>query len=324
MPHASEARAARAIIRSDRKRGVDDALRLGHDVSQVRRAAKALRVDLVDVLRSRGSCREPAAPRHDLETADRLIVRRARASASLRSARRQGWSRATSSGDSFCESRLLFGRRWSVDSRVVRSAEAPFQFLVVLPGSSPVRAVISAASRPMIKPSLSVVQTAPSFRRKLAPALSSPPKHKLPSNKPGANHLKPDRHLRQPPPGSIDDAIDHAAADHGLADGDRRRPQGAIAPPGIRSRRQESGSGSSARPTASRCRVCQHPGRCRAPPDTRSRSATRLAIAYGLEQSMRIRAVVVERHEAERGVDPSVHDGEVQPVALGYRLPVRE
>ncbi len=55
----------------------------------------------------------------------------------------------------------------------------------------PVRAVISAASRSMIGPSLSVVHTVPSRRRKLAPALSSPPKQQEPSNSPGANHLKP-------------------------------------------------------------------------------------------------------------------------------------
>ena len=40
-------------------------------------------------------------------------------------------------------------------------------------------------------PSLSVVHTDPSRRRKLAPALSSPPKHRLPSASPGENHLKP-------------------------------------------------------------------------------------------------------------------------------------
>src|SRR5258705_480533 len=60
-----------------------------------------------------------------------------------------------------------------------------------MPGSFPVRAVISAASRSMMGPSLSVVQTVPSWRRKLAPALSSPPKQHEPSNNPGTNHLKP-------------------------------------------------------------------------------------------------------------------------------------
>ena len=40
-------------------------------------------------------------------------------------------------------------------------------------------------------PSLSVVQTDPSRRRKVAPALSSPPKPKLPSRSPEENHLNP-------------------------------------------------------------------------------------------------------------------------------------
>ena len=40
-------------------------------------------------------------------------------------------------------------------------------------------------------PSLSVVQTVPSLRRKLAPALSSPPNATEPSISPGTNHLKP-------------------------------------------------------------------------------------------------------------------------------------
>src|SRR6267142_858123 len=55
----------------------------------------------------------------------------------------------------------------------------------------PLRAVISAASRFMISPSLSVVHTIPSIRRKLAPALSSPPKQTDPSDNPGTNHLNP-------------------------------------------------------------------------------------------------------------------------------------
>jgi hypothetical protein len=44
------------------------------------------------------------------------------------------------------------------------------------PGACPVPEVISAASKSMISPSLSVAQAVPSRRRKLAPALSSPPK----------------------------------------------------------------------------------------------------------------------------------------------------
>ena len=52
-------------------------------------------------------------------------------------------------------------------------------------------AVISAASRPRTIPSLSVVQTDPSRRRHEAPALSSPPKPRLPPRSPSTNHLNP-------------------------------------------------------------------------------------------------------------------------------------
>jgi hypothetical protein len=49
-------------------------------------------------------------------------------------------------------------------------------------------------------PSLSVVHTEPSRRRKDAPALSSPPKATEPSISPGTNHLKPTgtSHRRRP------------------------------------------------------------------------------------------------------------------------------
>src|SRR5512139_3414790 len=60
-----------------------------------------------------------------------------------------------------------------------------------LAASRPVVAIISAASRQRMMPSLSVVQTVPSLHKKLAPALSSPPKQTEPSKSPGENHLKP-------------------------------------------------------------------------------------------------------------------------------------
>ena len=49
----------------------------------------------------------------------------------------------------------------------------------------------SADSSAGTMPSLSVVQAVPSRRRKVAPALSSPPKASEPSTSPSTNHLKP-------------------------------------------------------------------------------------------------------------------------------------
>ena len=58
-------------------------------------------------------------------------------------------------------------------------------------GSRPVLARISAATKPRMMPSLSVVHTVPSRFRNEAPALSSPAKPKLPLPSPSTNHLKP-------------------------------------------------------------------------------------------------------------------------------------
>ncbi len=52
-------------------------------------------------------------------------------------------------------------------------------------------AVISAASNPMMIPSLSVVHTLPSRRKNDAPALSSPPNPSEPFTNPSTNHLNP-------------------------------------------------------------------------------------------------------------------------------------
>ena len=80
----------------------------------------------------------------------------------------------------------------------------------------------------MIGPSLSVVHTVPSRRRKLAPALSSPPKQNVPSYSPGANHLKPTGTSSSCRPRLPHDPVDQAAADQRLAHGGRRRPVGAV------------------------------------------------------------------------------------------------
>ena len=100
-------------------------------------------------------------------------------------------SRAILSGESFAS--IFFC--WTVAGASTRSANiAPDSFASDAynsAGSRPRRAVISAESSAGTMPSLSVVQTLPSRRRKDAPALSSPPKPSEPSNRPSANHLKP-------------------------------------------------------------------------------------------------------------------------------------
>jgi hypothetical protein len=51
--------------------------------------------------------------------------------------------------------------------------------------------MISAARSPRRIPSLSVEKGRPSWRRKLAPALSSPPKPSQPCKRPSTKYLKP-------------------------------------------------------------------------------------------------------------------------------------
>ena len=55
----------------------------------------------------------------------------------------------------------------------------------------PITAMISILNKAIIIPSLSVVQTVPSFFKKEAPALSSPPMPMAPSNKSCEKYLKP-------------------------------------------------------------------------------------------------------------------------------------
>src|ERR1700722_9813559 len=73
---------SRDPARLARRRGervAHNRLRLGENGEQVMIAAETLGVDLVDILRSRGPCREPGVLGDDLETADgRIVSRRAR------------------------------------------------------------------------------------------------------------------------------------------------------------------------------------------------------------------------------------------------------
>ena len=155
------------------------------------------------------------------------------------------------------------------------------------PGSLPVRAVISAASRSMMSPSLSVVQTVPSCRRKLAPALSSPPKQHEPSNNPGTNHLKPTGTSQRRRPRLSHDPIDHAAAHQRLTNHGVRRPRRPMREQIADGHRQVViGVQQPAEGVTMPCRSAS--GSLANATRNLSFSPTSRAIAYGLEQSMRI------------------------------------
>jgi hypothetical protein len=79
-------------------------------------------------------------------------------------------------GREFLKQVLLLGRGGSVDAGIEWRSQFDGHFLVVLARVFSCTSRVSAASRLRMMPSLSVLHTVPLCRRKLAPALSSPPK----------------------------------------------------------------------------------------------------------------------------------------------------
>ena len=77
-------------------------------------------------------------------------------------------------------------------------------------------------------PSLSVVQTDPSRRRRDAPALSSPAKPSAAVEQPVDEPFEPDRDLDEAAAEALCNAVDHRAAHHRLADAAARFPRRAM------------------------------------------------------------------------------------------------
>ena len=180
--------------------------------------AEGLRVQLVDVLRARRPRREPAV--RGRPPSGRRSAPRCPAPSSARRDRlaRPARVAVTCSGRQLAQHRLLLRRRRRVDPRVQPAPRtAPSGRRNRDRVDCPVTAVISAASRPRMMPSLSVVHTVPSRRRNDAPALSSPPKPSDPSSSPGTNHLNPTGTSSSLPAQVRRHAVDHRAADQRLA-----------------------------------------------------------------------------------------------------------
>src|SRR5215471_10257261 len=100
---------------------------------QVRFVLEALCVDFVDVLCTRRTRSEPAAPGHDFQPADGSLVTR-----SLGQLGNDAFAREIGFSDSFgrklLQLRLLFRGSRRVDARVIRSAEFCSQLAVVFSG----------------------------------------------------------------------------------------------------------------------------------------------------------------------------------------------
>ena len=185
----SGACASASCAASDRT--VHQRMRLADESAQMRRAPETLRVDLDDIPSARWPRREPPVRCRDLQPLDRRLVPSRPGQfggdrvAGQRLFRNRVWRQQF-------EARLLLRGSRRINPRVIGGTEVCLDRAVmlawVLAGA---RAVISAARRPMMRPSLSVAHTVASPLRKLAPALSSPAKQQDPSNKTGTNHLKP-------------------------------------------------------------------------------------------------------------------------------------
>ena len=173
-------------------------------------------------------------------------------------------------------------------------------------------------------PSLSVVQTVPSRRRNDAPALSSPPKPSDPSTQPVDEPLEPDRHLEQP-----------------AAEAARRRGRSCCSRPASCRRatsrapaRGRHRTGSRSRPTGSGSGSCSPAPGVTMPwrsasvslpnaTSNRSRSATRRAIAYGDDGSIRIFPSQSTVMKPNVGSTIVVRHGQVEAVAARRWRPSR-
>ena len=143
---------------------------------------------------------------------------------------------------------LLLGRGRGIDPLIEGLAQIPRQRIIGLARIPPVSAVISAASRPRISPSLSVVQTEPSRAQEgCARALLAAEAERA-VNQPVDEPFEAHRHLDELAPQLCGHAVDHGAGDHRLAHGRCPRATPAGSQTDRRSPRRDNGWDSSARP----------------------------------------------------------------------------
>ena len=98
-----------------------------------------------------------------------------------------------------------------------------------------------------MRPSLSVVQTVPLRRRKLAPADSSPTKPERAVDQAVDKPLEADRDFQHGAAEAFGYAVDDGGRDQRLADADFRRPFRPVGEEVLDGRRRGSGSGSAGR-----------------------------------------------------------------------------
>ena len=166
--------------------------------AQVCLAAKALGVDLVDVLGARGSGGEPAVVRAHLEAADGGFVARRVREHLLDALAGELRCREPASGRACrASSSVRASRAHRCDPQTARRDRRVERPIGLARDRGRVRAVISADSSAGTIPSLSVLHAPPSSAQNEAPALSSPPKPRSPDEQPGDEPFEADRHLVQ-------------------------------------------------------------------------------------------------------------------------------
>src|SRR6266536_1924135 len=207
--------------------------------------------------------------------------------------------------------------------------------------------MISAASKERMMPSLSVVQTVPSRQRKLAPALSSPPKQIAPLNRPCENHLNPTGTSKSFLPSrsttlsmselltnvlptaaslfhrSFDNSVDERAADQRLADGRILVPPRSVREQIVDRHREvmirihQSGGWRDDAVTVGVGIIAHR--------DLKAFFETHQS-GHGIRTGAihAYLAVMIECHEAESRIDLIVDNHQIEAVALGDFLPVRK
>ena len=172
-----------------------------------------------------------------------------------------------------------------------------------------------------MSPSLSVVHTLPSCRRKLAPALSSPPKQYEPLEEPFDKPLETHRYFGQVAAKRCHNPVDEATADEGLADRGLAGPLGAVGQEVMNGHsqvmvwvHQAQRAGNNAVPICIAV-VCE--------------SNVKLILQL-YEAGHRVRAgavhsdlpVMIESHEAKRRIHGGVDQSDIETIDSLNRLPV--
>ena len=176
---------------------IHDLLRLFDESGEVGLVFETLGVDLVDIFGAGRPGREPAIGRNDLQPADGRVV--SRGSRQLGEDRLAGQLGLPDSlgGSSFSSSAFCSRSGRGVDPCVERRAERFCEFLVMLAGILARAGRDLRRQRSMIGPSLSVVHTVPSRRKKAGPGAFFSAKTVRAVEQPRCEPFEPHRHFRR-------------------------------------------------------------------------------------------------------------------------------